>query len=738
MLICPQCQFENPDQHKFCQKCGTSLTHKSCLQCGNKVDLSNYQCDSCGANTGQTWRVIVICSPEENTAGKLQEKAKLTGAVTEESYSPASALDLISGFPESVSENINDLASNTAQNIDEVSPDTIDTIAINLGEDSYNQSEITCDDPGELLTGEADVKIDINPDLATNLDDTNLDNTNLDNTNLDHDIDTPGLSPLTEIPAGEFLDIDQRYLLLDDLPGCDYGEIRTAIVLDRQPLQVSLLRATMSQTLGRNSLEPEDLSKLLIPLVSEEGIDLILPYLQLQQLLPIHIPDIQDSWQNAEKTILLVENLANWPTLSELWSNPDIPQQQILEWLEQMVDLWQELSVSGYATSLLKVDNLRVHPQILQAADLSKLSAVKIQQLYVKIQQLYPDQEKSNFSALLQFWLWLFEQSQRTLFGPLADFLHAIREDDGQDIEAVRSLINETRQQIVLELGNIDNQSGGENSLPQRQLQSLMAAGATHVGRIRQHNEDYFGMATILREKVLPASQVLSGQGLYILCDGMGGHEQGEVASQLTVETLQASLEFFWDEQILPDQTKIVTAIHQTNQKIYEINQTETRSGSGRMGTTLVMLLVNKTEVAIAHVGDSRCYRFTASLGLEQLTLDHEVGQREINRGVDEQTAYNRADAYQLTQAIGPRDQQFVAPDIKFLSVEEDTLFLLASDGLTDNNLVENNYHAVLQPLLHPRFTLQEATEQLIDLANQLNGHDNISVILVRVLVGMQ
>ncbi|MGL5508710.1 MAG: serine/threonine phosphatase, partial [Microcoleaceae cyanobacterium] len=69
------------------------------------------------------------------------------------------------------------------------------------------------------------------------------------------------------------------------------------------------------------------------------------------------------------------------------------------------------------------------------------------------------------------------------------------------------------------------------------------------------------------------------------------------------------------------------------------------------------------------------------------------------------------------------------------LSVEEDTLFLLASDGLTDNNLVENNYHAVLQPLLHPRFTLKEATEQLIDLANQFNGHDNISVILVRILV---
>jgi protein phosphatase len=718
MLICPQCQFENPDQHKFCQKCGISLTHKSCLQCDNKVELSRYQCDSCGANTGQTWRAIIICSPEENTAGKLQEeKAKLMGAVAGEYDQEESALDLINSAPQSVFEN-NNFASNTTENIDEVSPD----IAINLGEDSYgedryNQSEITCDDPGELLTGEADVKIDVNPNLATNLDHT-----------LDHDIDTPVLSQLTEIPAGEFLDSDQRYQLIDALPACNYGEIRTAIVLDRQPLQVSLLRATMAQTAGGNSLATEDLSKLLIPLVSEEGIDLTLPYLQLKNALPDNIPDIQDSWQNAEKTILLVENLATWPTLSELWSNPDIPQQQILVWLEEMTNLWEKLSVSGYATSLLKVDNLRVHPQILQVTDLARLSAVKIQ-------QLYPDQEKLDFSVLLQFWLWLFEQSQRTLFGPLADFLHTIRAGNLQDIEVVRSLINETRQQILLELGSIDNQSDAENSLPKLQLQSLMAAGATDVGKIRQHNEDYFGMATVLREIVSPTDQVLSGQGLYILCDGMGGHEQGEVASQLTVETLQANLEFFWDEQILPDQAKIITAIHQTNQTIYEINQTETRSGSGRMGTTLVMLLVNQTEVAIAHVGDSRCYRFTASIGLEQLTLDHEVGQREINRGVDEKVAYNRADAYQLTQAIGPRDQQFVQPDIKFLSVEENTLFLLASDGLTDNNLVENNYHAILQPLLHHRFTLPEATEQLIDLANQLNGHDNISVILVRILV---
>ncbi|MGL5510567.1 MAG: double zinc ribbon domain-containing protein, partial [Microcoleaceae cyanobacterium] len=609
MLICPQCQFENPDQHKFCQKCGTSLTHKSCLQCGNTVDLISYQCDSCGADTGQTWRAIIICSPEENTAGKFQgEKAKLTGAIAGDYDSPESALDLISSSPDLLYETINHSTLETDQRPSDV---TTDVIAISLGEDSQSASELTCDDPGELLTGDTEVNIDAS-------------------SSLDNAINTPSLPQLTELSAGEFLDADQRYQLIDVLPGCDYGEIRTATVLDRQPLQVSLLRATMAQTLGENSLDREDLSKLLIPLVSEEGINLTLPYLQFKNILPANLPDIQDSWQNAEKTILLVENLAKWPILSELWSNPDIPQRQILEWLEQMIDLWENLSAAGYATSLLQVNNLRVHPEILQATDLAKLPAVKIQQLYA-------DQAKLDFVELLKFWLWLFEQSQRTLFGPLADFLHEIREGV-QEIAAVRSLINHTHQQIILEMGSTENESI-ENSLPQLQLKSLMAAGATDVGKIRQHNEDYFGMETVIREKVSPAGGILSGQGLYILCDGMGGHDQGEVASQLTVESLQADLEFFWNEQILPDQTKLETAIIHTNQTIYEINQTETRSGSGRMGTTLVMLLVNQTEVAIAHVGDSRCYRFTASIGLEQLTLDHEVGQREINRGVDEQTA---------------------------------------------------------------------------------------------------
>jgi len=153
------------------------------------------------------------------------------------------------------------------------------------------------------------------------------------------------------------------------------------------------------------------------------------------------------------------------------------------------------------------------------------------------------------------------------------------------------------------------------------------------------------------------------------------------------------------------------------------------------MGTTLVMLLVQDTEVAIAHVGDSRLYRYTRKRGLEQITIDHEVGQREIQRGVDPDIAYARPDAYQLTQALGPRDEHFIKPDVQYLELNEDTLLLLCSDGLTDNDLLENHWQSHIEPLISSQANLDQGVRQLIDLANQCNGHDNITAIAVRAKV---
>jgi protein phosphatase len=153
------------------------------------------------------------------------------------------------------------------------------------------------------------------------------------------------------------------------------------------------------------------------------------------------------------------------------------------------------------------------------------------------------------------------------------------------------------------------------------------------------------------------------------------------------------------------------------------------------MGTTLVMALVHGTNVAIAHVGDSRLYRLSRRQGLEQITVDHEVGQREIQRGVEPDTAYARPDAYQLTQALGPRDENFISPDIQFFEVHEDTILLLCSDGLSDHDLLENHWQTHLEPLLRSQAHLEQGVIQLIELANQYNGHDNITAVAIRLRV---
>jgi protein phosphatase len=121
---------------------------------------------------------------------------------------------------------------------------------------------------------------------------------------------------------------------------------------------------------------------------------------------------------------------------------------------------------------------------------------------------------------------------------------------------------------------------------------------------------------------------------------------------------------------------------------------------------------------------------------LEKITSDHEVGQREIKRGVDPETAYARPDAYQLTQALGPRDSNFLKPEVQFLDLCEDTLLILASDGLTDNDLLETHWQKTLEPLFNPQANLDEGVAQLIELGNKRNGHDNITAIIIRAQVG--
>ncbi|MHC5732018.1 MAG: serine/threonine phosphatase, partial [Nostoc sp.] len=102
-----------------------------------------------------------------------------------------------------------------------------------------------------------------------------------------------------------------------------------------------------------------------------------------------------------------------------------------------------------------------------------------------------------------------------------------------------------------------------------------------------------------------------------------------------------------------------------------------------------------------------RLYKLTRKDKLKQITVDHEVGQREIARGVEPSLAYARPDAYQLTQALGPRDENLIHPDVQFFEINQDTLFILASDGLSDNDLLETYWQTHLEPLLSSAVNLE-------------------------------
>jgi len=259
-------------------------------------------------------------------------------------------------------------------------------------------------------------------------------------------------------------------------------------------------------------------------------------------------------------------------------------------------------------------------------------------------------------------------------------------------------------------------------------------AARTDLGRQRARNEDNFAIWERRDRHTAPDADGESFRGLYVLCDGMGGHARGDTASQLAAQTTIDFFQSHW-RGALPTPATIRDGVFAANRAVFDANQFDSAEGLGRMGTTLVALLVHDTRAAIVNVGDSRLYRYTRDRGLEQLTTDSDLANALIRSGTPPRRAYRHPNAHQLTQAIGPYDEDTLDPDIHPLDIRHDSLFLLASDGLTDRDLLERQDAADFAALLDPSVDLDRAAAELIDLANRENGHDNITVVLVRVLV---
>ena len=251
---------------------------------------------------------------------------------------------------------------------------------------------------------------------------------------------------------------------------------------------------------------------------------------------------------------------------------------------------------------------------------------------------------------------------------------------------------------------------------------ALDCATLSHPGMVRSHNED---------------SVFVDGDaGIAILADGMGGYNAGEVASGIAVNVVSNG--------ILPDLrsgrelSKIDVAsglthaalllqqqIAAANKGIYEAAQA--RPECAGMGTTIVTAVFCGNRISIGHIGDSRCYRLRGDK-LEQLTRDHSLLQEQIDSGqlTQEQAKYS-LNKNLVTRALGI--EAIVPADIVEYRVEADDIYLLNSDGLTD--MVEPD--VIRKVVSEKRTDLALAAADLIDIANQNGGRDNISVVLVRV-----
>jgi serine/threonine protein phosphatase PrpC len=244
--------------------------------------------------------------------------------------------------------------------------------------------------------------------------------------------------------------------------------------------------------------------------------------------------------------------------------------------------------------------------------------------------------------------------------------------------------------------------------MPQEQMLTEVAA-LTDVGRVRSANEDAYGLC--------PEA------GLFVVCDGMGGAAAGEVASQAAVGAVTDAL---CDPHLADDpQQALASGILEANRRVF--SRSEQEPGLHGMGTTLVSLLVREGRVWIAHVGDSRCYRFRAGV-LERMTQDHSLVDEQVRLG---QMTPAEAELSPLrnviTRAIGTRET--VMPDIEEVPTEHGDLFVLCSDGLTK----EVPEPRLAEVLAHDSSDLQTLCRRLIEEANAAGGSDNITAVAVRI-----
>ncbi len=376
------------------------------------------------------------------------------------------------------------------------------------------------------------------------------------------------------------------------------------------------------------------------------------------------------------------------PRLAQVWTASSGFRQ--LHFLRQLAHLWSALSVERVASTLLD-------------ADLICADGDTIRILELRFDRLAAQSVRASTPTLAELGkFWSSWQVQPTI----ADFFDQI----------CQSLIHEQIKSSDQLIEVLDSAIASQSSEQTRQIQ---IATLTDQGPSRQSNED----------ACYPSSGT-SGENhdLLIVCDGIGGHEGGEVASNLAIQTIAQKIQSLDPNSL---ESGLEEAVLAANDAIAQKNDAERRQERQRMGTTVVMAVVRSHQLYLTHVGDSRAYRITRQ-GCYQVTLDDDVASREARLGY---TLYREAlqhpSAGSLVQALGMGSSSYLHPTVQQFILDEECVFLLCSDGLSDNDRVEECWQSEIVPILNGKTNVATVARRLVEIANTQNGHDNVTIGLI-------
>ncbi|MCC0178354.1 protein phosphatase 2C domain-containing protein [Waterburya agarophytonicola K14] len=445
------------------------------------------------------------------------------------------------------------------------------------------------------------------------------------------------------------------------------------------------------------------------PVTPEEVPPEIVAYLQLFPCYP-HVPQVYGLLDNTDAWLLDYGTVPSSPSgqlkypqqlipkFQTLWSDAAAFQQ--LNWLWQMAKLWKPLSSKKVASTLLNPDLIRINGQVLQLLELE-----------------FDREYQPSLRNLGSTWK---EWSQNAHFT-----IKDVVEQLGSFLETGK--IEDIRQAIAV----LDKAIANCRLVSKYSYQIY---ALTDSGPNRSNNED------AVYPTVDPQNIPQLEKSLAIVCDGVGGHDGGEIASGETINYLESKISQLALEELSPGKIlgKLTKYINGANDIISQRNDSEQRQERERMGTTLVMALSCAHEMYLAHVGDSRIYWITPD-SCHQVTTDDDLASREVRLGYAiyrDSLQYPSAGA--LIQAVGMRDSTALHPNLQRYMIESDCIFLLCTDGLSDFDRVEQHWQHQILPVLDGKKDLPSAVNSLIEIANQENGHDNVTVALVHCKVSSQ